>query len=407
MNEKDKSIYIMNPEVGWWPTKEQRLLLRASILRGKEAIEALQEWKANINIANLDQGSQRLLPLLYHNLHSQGIEDTLMNRFKGVHRLTWYKNQLLFHHVAILLHSFHNDGIQTMVLKGAALSLFYYRDYGLRPMTDFDILVQSKQASAAINLIIKSGWTQKSQRLLEHFPEIYFSVNKAFNFESTNRCELDLHWHLLSECCYPGADDDFWGNAVPAKIHDISTQILDPTDQLLHVCVHGAKWNHIPTFRWAADAMMILNATQYEIDWNRLIMQAQKRCLVLPLKDTLNYLRDVLNAPIPSTILHAIKNMTISKNEHFKYKFYNHPSKHAGPLGSFWVRYLQYLRITHGMGLINRIVGFPKFLQYCWQVDYLWQVPVYAIFKTMKKIYNMLVLYRTYLSKMLRQKYYS
>ena len=154
MNEKDKSIYNMNPEVGWRPTKEQGLLLRASILRGKEAIEALQEWKADINIAQLDQGSQRLLPLLYHNLHSQGIDDSFMNRFKGVHRLTWYKNQLLFHHVTTLLHSFYNAGIQTMVLKGAALTLFYYRDYGLRPMADFDILVQSEQASAAINLTI-------------------------------------------------------------------------------------------------------------------------------------------------------------------------------------------------------------------------------------------------------------
>ncbi|MCK4818187.1 nucleotidyltransferase family protein, partial [bacterium] len=246
MNEKDKSIYTMNPEGGWCPTKEQGLLLRASILQGKEAIEALQEWKANINIAHLDHGSQRLLPLLYHNLRSQGIDDSFMNRFKGVYRLTWYKNQLLFHHVTNLLQSFYNDGIQTMVLKGAALSIFYYRDYGLRPMADFDILVQSEQASAAINLIIKSGWKPKHQKLLENFPEIYFSAINAFHFESTNRCELDLHWHLLRECCYPGADDDFWENAVSANIHDVSTQILNPTDQLLHVCVHGAEWNPMP-----------------------------------------------------------------------------------------------------------------------------------------------------------------
>ena len=84
-----------------------------------------------------------------------------MNKFKGIYQLTWYRNQMLFHNMAILLRRFHNAGIQTMIIKGAALTLLYYRDYGLRPMKDFDVLIHTKQATAAINLLKKLGWSSK------------------------------------------------------------------------------------------------------------------------------------------------------------------------------------------------------------------------------------------------------
>jgi len=34
------------------------------------------------------------------------------------------------------------------------------------------------------------------------------------------------------------------------NIQGVSTLILNPTDQLLHVCVHGAAWDAVPHVRW-------------------------------------------------------------------------------------------------------------------------------------------------------------
>jgi len=51
---------------GCWITKQQRLLLRAALLSGQDAIHAWENWIANVDIDRIDTGSYRLLPLLYH-----------------------------------------------------------------------------------------------------------------------------------------------------------------------------------------------------------------------------------------------------------------------------------------------------------------------------------------------------
>jgi len=58
-----------------------------------------------------------------------------------------------------VLVSFHRAGIQTILLKGAALILLHYKDPGLRPMVDFDILVPAGKAAAAIKVLTELGWT--------------------------------------------------------------------------------------------------------------------------------------------------------------------------------------------------------------------------------------------------------
>src|SRR5215470_12661875 len=134
----------------WWPTPRQELLLKAALLEGEAAVEAWESWRANTDIHRLDQGSYRMLPLLYRNLQKHEIKDPVMEKLKGVYRHTWYKNQILFSRMAAILRSFQEAGIDVMVLKGTALVLLHYKDYGLRPMNDFDVLVRLKQSSEAI-----------------------------------------------------------------------------------------------------------------------------------------------------------------------------------------------------------------------------------------------------------------
>jgi hypothetical protein len=49
------------------------------------------------------------------------------------------------------------------------------------------------------------------------------------------------------------------------------------------------------------------------INWNRLIAQAQKRRLILPLRDTLDYLHHRLAARVPPEILQSLHNMQASR----------------------------------------------------------------------------------------------
>jgi hypothetical protein len=373
--------------VDFWPIRQQELLLRASLMKGKYARDAWEELKSSVAIEKMEPGSLRMLPMLYRNLQTLGIDDPLISKLKGVYRRTWYENQILLQRLSVLLNSFHNADIATMILKGAALVLLHYKEYGLRPISHIDFLVRTKDALPAANLLRKLG-----MRAQNGFSETSISVAHAQLFIDNAGQEYDLHWHLLRECRYPHADDDFWEGAVAVKVNDVLTCALNPADQVLQLCLLRAKWDQARCFHWVADAMAVMNNPRNEIDWNRLAQQAKNRRLIIPLREKLNYLSDVLNAPIPGKILASIQNTPVSKMEHLEYiyrtKGYNHR-----PLGYLPILWFEYLRSLEGNETQNKFFGFLKYLQHYWGVKHQWQLPFYVIFMIIRRIQSITAWY--------------
>ena len=373
------SVHTGTTHGGSWPSQQQEWLLRAALLGRSEAIEAWQAWKSEVDLERIDHASSRLLGLLYRNLRTHGVADPLMSRFKGVYRLTWYKNQMLFHSIATLQQALLDAGLLTMVLKGAALTIQYYRDYGLRPMGDFDVLVRTEQAPAAIALLTQLGW-RPEWRPIESFVEPLFSVVLGCSFLDTAGRALDLHWHVLPESTYPGADLDFWEGAVPMGFLGVPTLALNPADQLLHVCAHGTSWSPISPIRWVADAMTILNA-QVQIDWDRLLTQARKHLLVVPLRATLCYLRRALDAQIPPMFMHALQATRVSKVDQIEHTIRLTSPRRISGFPLLVLRYRRYARVARSQGVQRRPLGFLTFAQHKWGIKHRWQVPFCAVCK--------------------------
>src|ERR1035438_1490926 len=107
---------------GLWPTRAQLLVLKAALLPAKPARAAFGEWLGLIDIdKDFDQGTFRLLPLMYDNLRQHGVDHPLMSRLKGICRLTWYKNNKLFNDLRPVMEALHDAKIPTMLLKGVPL----------------------------------------------------------------------------------------------------------------------------------------------------------------------------------------------------------------------------------------------------------------------------------------------
>jgi len=292
---------MSNPEYkgGRWPTPNQYLLLKASLLNDDQAIKSWQIWKESVDIDFLDPGSFRLLPLLFSNLSNLRVKDPLMPRLKGVYRMSWYKNKMIFIQAGFLLNFLHQQGIETMLLKGVALQLLYYPKQGVRPMDDIDILVPSNRALSVINLLQKSSW-----RTFVGWEEGCLNVNHAHKLLNKAGYAIDLHWNVLSESIGPHADSPFWEASEFLNFHGTPTRVLNSSDQLLHACVHGIiPVASISSIRWIADAMKILTSPESEIDWKRILDLAEERSLKQHLKDTLGYLKSSFAAPIPNKVI--------------------------------------------------------------------------------------------------------
>ena len=86
-----------------WPTENQELLLRACLMNGHEALTAWQQWRVVFESEAIDEGSRRLLPLLYRNLKNQKITDPFISMLKEEYFHTWSENQFCLGLVASLI----------------------------------------------------------------------------------------------------------------------------------------------------------------------------------------------------------------------------------------------------------------------------------------------------------------
>jgi hypothetical protein len=377
-------MIAVNNEAGCWPTPTQELILRAAVLQGEPALKAWKEWTRQTNLDVIDYGSHRMVPQLYRNLQRHGVKDPMMDRLKGVYRYYLYKNEILMHRIGTLLAAFEEAGIETMVLKGAALIQLYYKESGLRPMLDADVLVHAHQAKLAMQVLTKSQW--KPFRYLQ--PLMRIPIVHSTPFEDSGRRQMDLHWHLFWECFNASDDDDYWRNAVPIQIGGAQTLALSHTDQLLHICWHGARWNEVPPIRWVADAMAILGAAAAEIQWPDLLKKAQRHRIVLPVKDSLEYLKKKFDAPVPDSVLQSLSAVRISKIERENYEVTLDPM--APPTTSTILRqlYYDYRWLSSSTSSRFKPLVFAKHLQRKWELDRLWHVPLYVPMRMVRRVFT-------------------
>ncbi len=352
---------------GCWPTPLQHLLLCAILKKDKEA---LQKWQAQTELERIDLASHKLLPMLYK-------KDPQNPTLKGMYRFTWSQNKLLFHKAIPVLRNMREAGIPTLLLKGAALIPLYYQDFGLRAMFDFDVMVPVSQAEQAIEIVKSLGWKQIPNRVRSNrkLTQPVFRVINAVSFEDDKGQELDLHWHVLADNCHPDADKLFWEGAVEMEIQGEPTLTLNPTDLLFHVCVHGVKWNVYPPIRWVADAVMILRCDREQIDWDRLVIHAEYHRMILPLRDTLFYLKSEFVPEIPQEVLDRLSALPVKEREMKEFQLRTSPRETLPCImRDYWYRHMRY---TGKEEWWNNLVRLPKFLQSSWALPHLYQVPIH------------------------------
>jgi hypothetical protein len=357
----------MKRAANYWPTETQTLLLRAGLLSGDEALRAWHRVEPGLDLSRLDQASQRLLPLVYANLRRHGASARRLAELGDGYRAAWLWNQRLFQRAAEIVEALERAGIPSIVLKGLALVMTCYRDVGARPMGDIDVLVPAALAVPAAGVLSRSGWAPRYA-----LTPAFLSVKHAAPFDGGGGEECDLHWRVFEEAGEAAADDAWWATSITIDFRGARFGLLCPTDQLLHVCIHGAKWTWSPAIRWVADALLIVRAGG--IDWPRLVAQARARRFTLRMRETLCYLSTAMGAAIPAETLEQLSRLPLSPLERLEYRVQSREHRLLGELPTYWCNYL---RARPG-GML-RPLGFARYLQRAWALESPSDVPRRAL----------------------------
>ena len=207
----------------------------------------------------------RLLPFVYRRWGASD-RNGLIEAAHRAYLATWQRNRERMAQAAAVLGEFERAGIECMLLKGAALTLRNYRDYGLRGMGDFDLLIHRGDLDRAAGLLLRNGWRAEEGRSLEAIQR-HSRVGHACQFSRSGGQNCDLHWHPLIRCYSPQVAEMFWRAAETVDLAGHAVKVPCQTDQLLHVCVHGLHWERPPNLYWMADAITVLRGG--ELDWDR------------------------------------------------------------------------------------------------------------------------------------------
>jgi hypothetical protein len=359
-----------------WPTSEQALLLRASLLKGRDAIQAWEQWTKLVDINNIDYGSQRLLPLLYQNLLDHEVQTPLMARYKGVYRRFWLSNQLLFNRVKPVLSALYDAGIQTLLFKGAGLIFGCDLNYALRPMDDIDFLVPKEVTQIAINIIRELGWQPKFEYAAD-----FDTMSHAAMYHDCRGHVIDLHWHSLMHDLTGSNELGYWERSFGTNIDGIPVRIMGTADLLIHICVHGIQWNPIPPIRWIADAIILLENSKTATQWDHLLEQTERLHVTLPMSHGLRYIKQELNAPIPDYVLRSLESKPVSRQENRDYQL--SVKKPLPIFGGFITKITRYRKYNQKH---YPFPGFLRYLQFRWGVRCLWQVPFEGVLRMWRNI---------------------
>jgi hypothetical protein len=176
-----------------------------------------------------------------------------------------------------LLDAFSERRLPVLLLKGAYLGRFVYKDPALRPMSDVDILVRDEDFLLAGQQLVALGYNfveepdSRYHRFLK-MPVAYFKPGDPFDI-------IDLHCAVRSMDYYLFSCSSLWSQATEEDIQGRRAFYLTPEMNFIHLAVHNL--NHVGLLRDWVDLVLLLR--QPELDWERLLRCARSVGALRPL----------------------------------------------------------------------------------------------------------------------------
>lgn len=336
-------------------------LLHAVTANTSERIlEAYRAWSTIGDLNEVETREEVLLPLLAARLARLDVQDERAQQLRAVRRQVAVHNQKLATLALDAIERLDRANVDVLAVKGFAVCPRYHGDFNARRMADVDLLVPEHQVTDALGALESRGdlWP-----VLDLAPDTRRLVHHGINLQATENLGVDLHWHLLYEACYPGADQPFWDAAEQVDVHGKQIRTLCHADAFLLAVCHGARGDDDSLIRWIPDAMAILHTAQSDFDWDRLVAQAERLRVVPILEAAAGWLVDTLDAPIPAPVLRRLADAKLSRTDvrHFEQLV----QRRRGPIAtprSYWTDF--WMRIGHGYGVLRALPRFPTYVAY-------------------------------------------
>jgi hypothetical protein len=201
--------------------------------------------------------------------------------------------------------------IDLIVLKGMALVETLYKDYGLRPMSDIDVLIREKDwpvvSMIMDELDFKAGKPHEAYNIPPKLTK--YDVKAHLTYVSGSGAQIEYQFDLLTLGLAMVDVDGVWGRSRPAKVAGENVRLLCEEDMLLQLIIHANR-HGCAKFKWLVDVAEKLRQAQRSdcMDWRLFIEIARKERLRTSVYSTLRHVEEMYNEKlVPEWVYEELK----------------------------------------------------------------------------------------------------
>lgn len=193
---------------------------------------------------------------------------------------------------------FDGTGVAWAVVKGPAAVELLYRGSGGRPYQDLDLLVDPSGFRRVVASLEEHGL----EPLDRNWAVLRREMRGEVHYRGPAQVEVDLHWNLVN--MYRGRmripSAELLRRAVSVELAGVEVQTLDPTDSLIHLCLHAAISGGDRVL-WLKDIERAISVRPPA--WDELGARARRWNVAAPVGLLLARSAHFLDAPVPPTVV--------------------------------------------------------------------------------------------------------
>jgi hypothetical protein len=238
-----------------------------------------------------------LAPLVYKAVEGQRVPvpPHLLRRLRHAYHANRMRNAVVQSLVAELTSALAGAGVQSVLLKGAALVRTLYADPGVRHLRDIDLLVDERDLSRAGEQLAGIGFLPEGSAPRTRWPTCEFHL--TYRRVDVRSIPLELHWRLFEEFL-PYVFDLTEVRARAARAPGLADGVftMGPAHELAYLCTHLERhgvvypslvgredWLELlllpqgkGRFLWLYDVALYLRRRAQAIDWDRFVGDARR-----------------------------------------------------------------------------------------------------------------------------------
>ena len=256
-----------------------------------------------------------LMPILYQYLKSHApnsIPRSILTQFRDHSLSSASRSLVMTEELLSLLELFKAEGISPIPYKGPVLAASLYKDLAIRPFSDLDILVKSKDLSKAMDLMTSQGYRPHFQLTRA---QIAAFLKSKYEFPLTHKngwLTVELKWNLVEDFfSFPLDQEDLWKRLQPIPLNGKEVLTFSPEDLLIVLCMHGAThlWSSLI---WICDIAQLIDAHK-DLNWESVLRQARRLRSERMLYLGLSLSARLLHASLPEEVEHFIEADSVVK----------------------------------------------------------------------------------------------